>query len=94
VGGGAQSPGFLGHSKYNIAQRKFLKGDGGLSRLVWMPKRLKEEIKERLQKRGDELGIPDFIDMIADETVAVTEDEVLEYITAKGHPCLTMESLI
>jgi acetyl-CoA synthase len=94
VGGGAQSPGFLGHSKYNIAQRKFLKGDGGLLRLVWMPKRLKEEIKERLQKRGEELGIPDFIDMIADETVGTTEDEVLEYITAKGHPCLTMESLI
>jgi len=94
VGGGAQSPGFLGHSKYNIAQRKFLKGDGGLLRLVWMPKRLKEEIRERLQKRAEELGIPDFVDMIADETIAKTEEEVLEYITEKGHPCLTMESLI
>ena len=38
VGGGAQSPGFLGHSKYNITQRKFLTGDGGLVRIVWMPK--------------------------------------------------------
>ena len=34
VGGGAQSPGFLGHSKYNITQRKFLVGDGGLLRIV------------------------------------------------------------
>jgi acetyl-CoA synthase len=94
VGGGAQTPGFLGHSKYNIAQRKFLRGDGGLLRIVWMPKRLKEEIYERLKTRGEELGFPDFPDMIADETVGTTEDEVLAYISEKGHPCLTMESLI
>jgi len=94
VGGGAQTPGFLGHSKYNITQRKFLKGDGGLLRLVWMPKRLKVELMDRLQKRGEELGIPNLPDMIADETVAKTEEEVLEYITAKGHPCLTLESLL
>jgi acetyl-CoA synthase len=94
VGGGAQTPGFLGHSKYNITQRKFLKGDGGLLRIAWIPKRLKEEIYDRLKKRGEELGIPNFPDMIADETVAKTEEEVLAYITEKGHPCLTMESLI
>ncbi|MCX5798160.1 MAG: acetyl-CoA decarbonylase/synthase complex subunit alpha/beta [Proteobacteria bacterium] len=94
VGGGAQTPGFLGHSKYNITQRKFLKGDGGLLRIAWIPKRLKEEIYDRLKKRGEELGIPNFPDMIADETVAKTEEEVLVYITEKGHPCLTMESLI
>ncbi|MCX5814361.1 MAG: acetyl-CoA decarbonylase/synthase complex subunit alpha/beta [Proteobacteria bacterium] len=94
VGGGAQTPGFLGHSKYNIAQRKFLRGDGGLLRIVWMPKRLKEEIYERLKARGEELGFPDFPDMIADETVGTTEDEVLAYITEKSHPCLTMEPLM
>ncbi|HNS15755.1 MAG TPA: acetyl-CoA decarbonylase/synthase complex subunit alpha/beta [Syntrophorhabdaceae bacterium] len=94
VGGGAQTPGFLGHSKYNITQKKFLKGDGGLLRIAWMPKRLKEEVMERLRKRSEELGIPDFPDMIADETVAKTEEEVIEYITQKGHPCLTMEPLI
>jgi acetyl-CoA synthase len=94
VGGGAQTPGFLGHSKYNIAQRKFLRGDGGLLRIVWMPKHLKEEIHERLKARGEELGFPDFPDMIADETVGTTEDEVLAYITEKGHPCLTMEPLM
>jgi acetyl-CoA synthase len=94
VGGGAQSPGFLGHSKYNITQRKFVKGDGGLARMVWMPKRLKEELHERLMKRGEELGIPGLVDMIADETVATTEDEVLAYITEKGHPALTMDSIL
>lgn len=94
VGGGAQTPGFLGHSKYNITQKKFLKGDGGLLRIAWMPKRLKEEIMDRLRKRSEELGIPDFPDMIADETVARTEEEVIGYITQKGHPCITMEPLM
>ena len=94
AGGGAQTPGFLGHSKYNITQRKFISGDGGLLRLVWMPKRLKEEIADRLKKRGEELGYPDLINMIADETVATTEEEVIAYITEKGHPCLTMEPML
>jgi acetyl-CoA synthase len=50
MGGGASSPGFVGHSKFNITQKKFIKGDGGLLRMVWMPKILKEEIKERLER--------------------------------------------
>lgn len=94
VGGGAQTPGFLGHSKYNITQRKFLKGDGGLLRLAWMPSRLKEEVRERLKKRGEELGFPDLPDMIADETVARTEEEVLAFLEEKGHPCLTMDPIL
>lgn len=94
VGGGAQVPGFLGHSKFNITQRKFLQGDGGLARIVWMPSRLKEEIRERLQKRGEEIGVPDLMDMIADETVAETEEEVLAYITEKGHPALSMDPIL
>ncbi|NTU47956.1 MAG: CO dehydrogenase/CO-methylating acetyl-CoA synthase complex subunit beta, partial [Syntrophobacteraceae bacterium] len=65
IGGGNVTPGFVGHSKYNITQRKFISGDGGLKRLVWMPKILKEEIRERLIKRGEEMGIPNFIEMIA-----------------------------
>jgi hypothetical protein len=59
MGGGASSPGFVGHSKFNITQRKFIVGDGGLLRMVWMPKILKDEIKERLDKRGAEMGVPD-----------------------------------
>jgi acetyl-CoA synthase len=94
VGGGAQSPGFLGHSKYNVTQKKFLVGDGGLLRLVWMPKRLKEELGERLKKRAEELGVPDLVDKIADETVATTEEEVIAYCTEKGHPAITMESIM
>ena len=74
MGGGASSPGFVGHSKFNITQKKFIKGDGGLLRVVWMPKILKEEIKERLDKAGKAMGIDNFYDMIADETVGITEE--------------------
>ncbi len=94
MGGGASSPGFVGHSKYNITQRKFIKGDGGLLRMVWMPKILKEEIKERIEKRGAEMGVPDLYDKIADETVGITEEEILPFLQEKGHPALSMEPLI
>jgi acetyl-CoA synthase len=94
VGGGASSPGFVGPSKYNITQRKFILGDGGLLRMVWMPKSLKEEIRERLIKRGEELGVPDLIDRIADETVGTTEDEILSFLKEKQHPALTMDPIM
>ncbi|PIU85069.1 MAG: CO dehydrogenase/CO-methylating acetyl-CoA synthase complex subunit beta [Deltaproteobacteria bacterium CG06_land_8_20_14_3_00_44_19] len=94
MGGGAASPGFVGHSKYNICQRKFISGDGGLLRMVWMPKGLKEELREGLLKRGEELGCPDLIDRIADETVGVTEDEILPFLKEKDHPALKMDPII
>jgi acetyl-CoA synthase len=94
VGGGLSTPGFVGHSKYNICQRKFILGDGGLFRMVWMPKHLKEEIKERLVARSTELGDPDFYDKIADETVGTTEEEILPWLQEKKHPALDMESIL
>jgi acetyl-CoA synthase len=94
MGGGASSPGFVGHSKFNITQKKFIVGDGGLLRMVWMPKILKDEIKERIDKRGAELGYPNLYDMIADETVGTTEEEILPYLQEKGHPALSMEPLV
>ena len=62
--------------------------------MVWMPKSLKEDLKERLEKRGEELGIPDFIDRIADETVGTSEVEVLAYLQKKNHPVITMEPIV
>jgi acetyl-CoA synthase len=94
MGGGASSPGFVGHSKFNITQGKFILGDGGIKRLVWMPKSLKEEIRERLIKRGKEVGVPDLIDRIADETVGTTEEEILPFLKEKNHPALSMEPII
>ena len=94
MGGGASSPGFVGHSKFNITQKKFIIGDGGLLRMVWMPKMLKEELKDRIVKRGEEMGVPGLYDMIADETVGTTEEEILPFLQEKGHPALSMDPLV
>jgi len=94
VGGGAVTPGFVGHSKHFILSQKFEAAEGGLKRLVWMPSHLKEELKERFQKRAEEEGVPDLLDKIADETVATTEDEVLAHLEKVGHPALSMDPLI
>ncbi|OQW97523.1 MAG: CO dehydrogenase/CO-methylating acetyl-CoA synthase complex subunit beta [Desulfobacteraceae bacterium A6] len=94
MGGGASSPGFVGHSKFNVTQGKFLVGDGGLLRMVWMPKSLKEEIKDRIIKRGEALGCPNLYDMIADETVGITEEEIMPFLQKMGHPALSMPSLL
>jgi acetyl-CoA synthase len=94
IGGGLSTPGFVGHGKYNTTQRKFILGDGGLLRIVWMPKMLKEEIGDRFKARAEELGVPNLLDMIADETVGTTEEEILPFLEEKGHPALAMEPII
>ena len=93
VGGGLQTPGFIGHSKQYIGSQKFISADGGIQRIVWMHKSLKEEMAEVLNARAAEQGIDNFLDMIADETVATTEVEVLEFISSVNHPALSMPSL-
>jgi acetyl-CoA synthase len=94
IGGGLSTPGFLGHGKYNLCQRKFVVGDGGIKRLVWMPKMLKEEIADRLKARAEEIGVPNLPEMIADETIGTTEEEILPFLQEKGHPALTMEPIM
>lgn len=93
VGGGVQTPGFIGHSKHYIGSKKFISAEGGAKRIVWMNKALKEELAPMLEEIGRREGIDDFIDRIADETIAITEEEVLEYITKKSHPALSMAPL-
>ncbi len=93
VGGGAQMPGFMGVGRGYISSPKFLLAEGGLARLAWMPAELKEALRGKLEARGAEIGIPNFIDMIADETVGETEEAVMEFMTRVGHPALTLPSL-
>ncbi len=93
VGGGVQTPGFIGHSKQYIGSKKFISAEGGAKRIVWMDKGLKEEMGPILNEIGKKEGVENFVDMIADETVAETEEEVLEYITKKNHPALSMPAL-
>jgi acetyl-CoA synthase len=94
VGGGNQTPGFVGHSKHYIGSKKFLRADGGIKRLVWLPKQLKEELKDQLNERGKLAGVDNLVDMIADETVGVTQEEILPFLKEKKHPALEMEPMI
>jgi len=95
VGGGQQTPGFIGHSKHYIGSRKFIAAEGGIRRIVWMPTMLKDEIKDAFIKRANELGLggEEFLARIADEKTAATEEEVLEFITKASHPVTTLEPM-
>jgi acetyl-CoA synthase len=94
VGGGAQTPGFMGIGVNFIASKKFLYGDGGIKRIVWMPKALKERIKEEFQKRAEESGIPDLLDRIADEDTCEDPEKLVKYLTQAGHPALEMQPML
>lgn len=95
TGGGVQTPGFMGHGRHFIASKKFAAAEGGVARIVWMPKELKDSVAARLNKTASEmLGIENFVDMIADETVTTDPEELLNYLTEKGHPVLSMAPLM
>ena len=95
TGGGVQTPGFMGHGKHFISSKKFMKAEGGIERIVWMPKELKEQVAERVNKTAQELyGIENFCDMIGDETIATDPEALLEFLTEKGHPALGMDPMM
>ncbi len=93
VGGGIQTPGFVGHSKFYMGSTKFISGDGGLARLVWMPKHLKEETGDAISEAAEKAGLENFLEKIADETIAQTEEEVLEHLQKVDHPVLKMDPM-
>ena len=93
TGGGVQTPGFMGHGKHFIASKKFIAAEGGPGRIVWMPKMLKDQMRERLDKTALEMyGVENFTDMIADETICTEDPEqLLNYLSEVGHPVLGFE---
>ncbi len=93
VGGGQQTPGFIGCGKVFLTSKKFLAAEGGFGRLVWMPKELKDQLRGDLEKRFSEQGIPDFFDMIADETTATSADDVKSFMEKINHPALSLDDL-
>ncbi|TAM39116.1 CO dehydrogenase/CO-methylating acetyl-CoA synthase complex subunit beta, partial [bacterium] len=94
VGGGVQTPGFLGVGKLYILSKKFISAEGGLKRVVWMPKELKELLGDKLKKRAQEIGEPDLVDKIADESVATGSEELMVFLNKVAHPALTMDPII
>ena len=94
VGGGGQTPGFLGVGRLYIVSKKFISAEGGLKRIVWMPKELKEALSVKLKERAKEVGEPDFFDKIADETVATDAAALVAHLDKVKHPALSMDQLV
>ena len=95
TGGGVQTPGFMGHGKHFIASKKFMKAEGGVARIVWMPKELKDQVADRLNETAKELyGIENFTDMIGDETIAEDPETLVAFLTEKNHPALGMDPMM
>ena len=79
--GGRQTEGMLGLALEYLRSPKFLIADGGLARVVWMPKDIKERYKEAIDDR-----LPGLYDQIATEDDAKNADELVQFLEAKGHP--------
>jgi acetyl-CoA synthase len=95
TGGGVQTPGFMGHGRHFISSKKFIHAEGGLSRIVWMPKELKNEVAARLNKTAKELyGFDNFTDMICDETIATESEAVVTFLKGQNHPAFAMNTIV
>ena len=95
TGGGVQTPGYMGHGRHFISSKKFIYAEGGIERIVWMPKELKDDVADKLNATAKELyGIDNFTDFIADETICTEVDDLMNFLTEKNHPVLAMEPLM
>ena len=94
AGGGAQTPGFMGVSKHYMTSPKLFLSEGGLPRMVWMPKIMKDEIADKLKERCEAIGMPELFDKIATEEQGTTEEEILEFLKKVDHPALKLESVV
>ena len=94
VGGGNQTPGFLGVGRLYLVSKKFISAEGGLKRVVWMPKELKEALADRLKIRAREIGEADLFDKIADETIAIDAAALVAHLEKVKHPALAMPPMM
>ncbi len=93
VGGGRQTPGFMGCGKGYIISPKFLSAEGGHPRLVWMPAELKRLLGSHLAERAAQAGHPELMDLVADETCATDPDAIRAHMERVGHPALSMPDM-
>jgi acetyl-CoA decarbonylase/synthase complex subunit beta len=76
--GGRQVDGFHGISIEYMRSQKFLDADGGWNRVVWVPKEIKERVKDFVPK--------DVVDKIATEEDAQNVDALKAFLKEKDHP--------
>jgi acetyl-CoA synthase len=94
IGGGIQTPGFVGIGKLYITSPKFISAEGGIERVVWMPKALKEEIADRLRARLDQIGKRELFDKIATEDDAEDPEALVAFLQEVDHPALHMAAML
>ena len=94
IGGGRQTPGFMGIGRKYITSEKFISAEGGIARIAWMPKHLKDLIKEQFQRRCEDIGMPDLWNKIADETITDDAEGLMAWMAQVEHPALTMDPLL
>jgi len=76
--GGRQIDGFHGMSIEYMRSKKFLAADDGWNRIVWLPKEVKERVKEFIPA--------DIVDKIATEEDASNVDALKAFLKEKNHP--------
>jgi acetyl-CoA decarbonylase/synthase complex subunit beta len=76
--GGRQIDGFHGMSIEYMRSKKFLAADGGWNRIVWLPKEVKERVKDFVPA--------DVVDKIATEENAPNIDALKAFLKEQGHP--------
>ncbi len=76
--GGRQVDGFHGISIEYMRSPKFLQADGGWNRVVWIPKEVKERVKDFIPT--------ELVDKVATEDDAKTIDELKEFLKKSNHP--------
>ncbi len=93
IGGGIQTPGFIGIGKLYISSPKFISAEGGQQRIVWMTKQLKEEVADRLKPQLEKQGVSDLFDRIVTEEEAEDPETLVQVLEKNGHPAMTMDPL-
>jgi acetyl-CoA decarbonylase/synthase complex subunit beta len=81
--GGLQVEGRLGMALEYLRSPKFIQADGGLRRVVWMPREVKNRFRESIPA--------DLFDKIATEDDATDPAALVAFLEAKGHPWLKGE---
>ncbi|MCW4023810.1 MAG: CO dehydrogenase/CO-methylating acetyl-CoA synthase complex subunit beta [Candidatus Bathyarchaeota archaeon] len=76
--GGRQIDGFHGMALEYMRSSKFFAADGGWNRIVWLPKEIKEKVKQYIPQ--------DVVDKIATEDDAKNIEDLQAFLKEKSHP--------
>lgn len=82
--------GIEGVSAEFLASGKFMNASGGIKRIIWMPKSLKERLGDRPDKISDDSN---FSYQVSDETRSTDFERVADMARYQDHPAYLMEKL-